>query len=68
MLAMKTPDGNMFPAAIHKIDGDIVHVDLNHPLAGKTLKFDLELVEIKEKKECNEKEEGCGDGCSCSGN
>lgn len=30
------------------IDGNLVHVDANHPLAGFTLYFDLEIIEVRE--------------------
>ena len=33
---------------ILEIDGDVVVIDANHPLAGKKLIFDLELLEITE--------------------
>jgi FKBP-type peptidyl-prolyl cis-trans isomerase 2 len=29
-----------------EIDGDVVVIDANHPLAGKKLIFDLDLVDI----------------------
>lgn len=35
------------PGVIVEIDGDDVTVDFNHPLAGKTLQFDVEIVEIE---------------------
>jgi FKBP-type peptidyl-prolyl cis-trans isomerase SlyD len=31
-----------------KVGGKMVDVDLNHPLAGKTLSFELELVDVRE--------------------
>ena len=45
-LQMKRPDGNVITVVVSKIDGDKVTLDANHPLAGKTLVFDVELVEI----------------------
>lgn len=33
---------------VEKVDGDTVHVDGNHPLAGMTLHFDVEVVEVRE--------------------
>lgn len=33
---------------IHEVNGDDVTIDLNHPLAGETLNFEVELIEIKE--------------------
>lgn len=35
-----------FPARVTELTDDVVTVDANHPMAGKTLIFDLELVEI----------------------
>lgn len=36
------------PGVIIELDGDEVVVDFNHPLAGKTLQFEVEIVEIFE--------------------
>ncbi|PCI34848.1 MAG: peptidylprolyl isomerase [Elusimicrobia bacterium] len=46
MLQGKTPEGQMFRARVIKIDKKEVTVDLNHPLAGKTLTFNVEIVEV----------------------
>ena len=35
-------------ADVAKIDGEEVPLDLNHPLAGETLHFDVEIVDIRE--------------------
>ncbi|MBR9693182.1 peptidylprolyl isomerase [Candidatus Woesearchaeota archaeon] len=37
--------GKQLPAKVVSIGKETVKLDLNHPLAGKTLKFDIELVE-----------------------
>ncbi|OGO17739.1 MAG: hypothetical protein A2Z02_00110 [Chloroflexi bacterium RBG_16_48_7] len=39
-------NGNPFQATVIKIEGDTVTVDANHPLAGKDLTFEIELVKI----------------------
>ena len=39
-------DGSVIPVAITEVNEETVTVDANHPLAGKQLIFDLELVEI----------------------
>ncbi|MFH1770199.1 MAG: peptidylprolyl isomerase [archaeon] len=44
MLIMGTPDGQQIPARIVSVTTDTVKIDLNHPLAGRTLKFKLKLV------------------------
>ena len=38
-------------AVISKIDGDMVTLDMNHPLADMTLHFDVEVVEVREASE-----------------
>jgi FKBP-type peptidyl-prolyl cis-trans isomerase SlyD len=45
------------PVTVQKIGLSIVDVDLNHPMAGKTLKFDVEVVGVREA-EAVEKEHG----------
>lgn len=35
-------------AVVSKIEGDNVSLDLNHPLAGQTLHFDVEIMEVRE--------------------
>ncbi len=45
-LQMSSQDGQQFSVAIVAISDEFVKLDANHPLAGKDLTFDLELVEI----------------------
>lgn len=40
-------DGEVMPVKIVRIDGDQVTIDLNHPLAGKTLHFSVEIKEVR---------------------
>ena len=40
------PDGSAVPAMIYDITDDSLIVDLNHPLAGKDLVFEIKVVEI----------------------
>jgi FKBP-type peptidyl-prolyl cis-trans isomerase SlyD len=42
-----TPQGPQ-PAVIAGVDGDTVTVDLNHPLAGVDLKFEVKVISIRE--------------------
>lgn len=37
--------GNPIPAVVDDILDDVIKMDVNHPLAGKTLIFDIEIVE-----------------------
>lgn len=40
------PDGRPFRATIHELKDKTAVLDLNHPLAGKTLQFDVRVVNI----------------------
>lgn len=46
LLIIGTPDGRNFPAKIISVDDKEITLDLNHPLAGKTLHFKIKVVEI----------------------
>ncbi|MGB8704171.1 MAG: peptidylprolyl isomerase [Gillisia sp.] len=46
-LVSKTPDGREMNLVVTDVKDDTIVVDGNHPLAGKDLIFDLEVVEIK---------------------
>ncbi len=39
-------DGRRIPVTIKEVKKDVVVIDFNHPLAGKTLNFDVEVVGI----------------------
>jgi peptidylprolyl isomerase len=45
-IELVAPDGSVLPGRIAEISGAECVVDFNHPLAGETLTFDIELVEI----------------------
>jgi len=47
-LNVRQPDGGMLETMITEVTDDFVTLDANHPLAGRTLTFDLELVEISQ--------------------
>ena len=47
MLMTKGPDGRGMPIRVHEVKEKTVVVDFNHPLAGKTLKFDVKITDIK---------------------
>jgi len=46
-LVMSDPQGQQFQVTVKEITEDKIVLDANHPLAGKDLVFDLELVEIE---------------------
>lgn len=43
---MTSGDGQQTLVTVTNVDTETVEIDANHPLAGKTLHFDLELVKI----------------------
>ena len=47
MLTLKSPDGKAFGAKIIEIGDATFKIDLNHPLAGKTLNFKIKVVKIE---------------------
>jgi len=53
-IALGDGQGNQFPAKIVEVKKDTVKVDLNHPLAGKTLIFKIKIVAINEEGDLEE--------------
>lgn len=51
VLAVKSPDGQEFPATVTDIDEENVTIDMNPPLAGKDLNFKLKVVGIEKSSE-----------------
>ncbi len=37
-------DGSEMPGVIREVNGDSITVDFNHPLAGRTVHFDIEVL------------------------
>ncbi|MBU3979923.1 MAG: peptidylprolyl isomerase [Proteobacteria bacterium] len=72
----QSPNGPIM-IVIKTVDDDNVTVDLNHPLAGQRLHFDVKIVEVREPNaqelasaaggcSCGTESPGnCGPGCSC---
>ena len=51
------PEGQPLMGTISAIEGDVVTVDFNHPLAGRTLHFSIEVVSIRDATD-EEREKG----------
>jgi len=60
-LMLSSPDGRQFPAKISEIKDESITLDLNHPLAGQKLVFNIELSEIKPASEAQESEQASGE-------
>ncbi|MFP4403173.1 MAG: peptidylprolyl isomerase [Candidatus Woesearchaeota archaeon] len=46
MLMLKTPEGQQLPAKVVENKETTIMLDMNHPLAGKNLNFDLKVEEV----------------------
>ena len=70
-LVLQSPVGQHIPAKVHSIDNEFVTLDLNHPLAGKDLNFEIKVIEIADapvEKNCDDPDchdSSCGDNCNC---
>lgn len=67
IIGLQMPDGRQVPAQVAQINNDNVVLDLNHPLAGQALTFDIEVVGISSTP-TQVHAGGCGCDCSSSGN
>lgn len=47
MLQISTPEGQTIPARISEVKEESIVIDMNHPLAGKDLQFDIKVVSIE---------------------
>lgn len=47
MLPLTDDQGNQFRAVVVEVNDNAVVADLNHPMAGKTLEFDVEVVSTR---------------------
>jgi peptidylprolyl isomerase len=61
-LALTSPEGHHIPAQVVAVDDEKVTFDLNHPLAGQSLTFEIEIVSINDTP--TQQPEGCGGDCS----
>ena len=47
IIAIQTPEGHKLPARIVSVDKDNFTIDLNHPLAGKKLIFNIKVIGVE---------------------
>ena len=45
---LNTKDGRQQMATVIKVGSSVIDVDLNHPMAGKTLTFAVEITDVRE--------------------
>jgi peptidylprolyl isomerase len=65
-VALQTPEGRQMPAQITQLDEEKLSVDLNHPLAGEPLTFEIEVVGISKTPTQTRSGCGCQGGCNCA--
>ncbi len=58
-VGLHTAQGHQVPVQVKSVDDQKVVVDLNHPLAGQTLTFDIEVMGVTDQPT----QAGCGCGC-----
>jgi peptidylprolyl isomerase len=63
-VGLHTPEGQQVPARITHMDDEKLTMDLNHPLAGESLTFEIEVKGISNTP--TQAPNTCGSGCSCS--
>jgi FKBP-type peptidyl-prolyl cis-trans isomerase SlyD len=49
-LFAKNAEGEMFPVRVHKVKDTTVVIDMNHLLAGKTLVFDVKILDVQPRQ------------------
>jgi FKBP-type peptidyl-prolyl cis-trans isomerase SlyD len=47
VLGAKSPQGQVIPVRVHQIKDQTVVLDLNHPMAGKTLVFHVKVLDVE---------------------
>lgn len=74
MLSAQSPEGHMIPVKIVEVTENSIKIDMNHPLAGKALTFEVKLEKIvkasdlpadEAKEECDS--DSCSSCSSCGG-
>ena len=81
-IPMSTADGHHMMGVVKEVKDETVVMDFNHPMAGKTLNFDVTVVEVRDVTPEDLASQGgcgcgdcgggcgdheCGDGCDCGG-
>ncbi len=63
VILFMTEEGREIPAVVNFVDDEILVADFNHPLAGRSLDFDVEIAEINNAPGSMER---CDAECCCA--
>ena len=63
-IPMATADGQHMMGLVKEVKADSVMMDFNHPMAGKTLNFDVTVVDVRDTQP-EDLAQFMGGGCSC---
>jgi peptidylprolyl isomerase len=63
VVTLTSPQGQEVPGRVTEVDNEMITIDVNHPLAGESLIFEVEVVGISNEPQASQ---GCGAGCDCS--
>lgn len=66
-IPMVTNDGMQLIGVVKEVNGDKVKMDFNHPMAGKTLNFEGEIISVREATDADYPHTGGGCSCGCHG-
>ncbi|TLD96041.1 peptidylprolyl isomerase [Helicobacter jaachi] len=61
----QSEDGQVTQVSVKDFNDKFVIIDYNHPLAGKTLDFDVKVLDVREPTEMEILQGGVGGGCGC---
>ena len=79
VIPMLSDDGSVVQGTVKEVKPDSVLMDINHPMAGKTLHFTGSVVSVRDASEeelqhglahkchCHKGEGHCSDSCQCEG-
>lgn len=60
---MSDAQGNRMMGIVREIGDEMIKMDFNHPMAGKTLNFDVEVISVREVTPEDLQGGGCDCGC-----
>lgn len=61
----QSDDGQTAQVIVKDFNDQIVIIDYNHPLAGKTLNFNINILDVRDATEMEILQGGVGGGCGC---